>query len=122
MESIRERNAWQMDKFKSCLEDYGLTDLRYEGDMFTYSNRRLGEREVKARLDRVVANQAWRSLFPQANVRHIFANSSDHLPILLSTVDLQKRRRASKEKILRFEPMWLRHRDFKEEVRKHWTA
>ncbi|CAM8993770.1 unnamed protein product [Rhodiola kirilowii] len=119
-ESRRERQAWQMNNFKRCLDDCGLTDLGYEGEMYTYSNRRTGELEVRARLDRVVANQAWRSLFPQASVKHILANSSDHLPILLSTVRKKERRRACREKILRFEPMWLRHKDFKEVIRNQW--
>ncbi|KAL9680173.1 hypothetical protein QQ045_018051 [Rhodiola kirilowii] len=113
----RERQAWQMNNFRSCLPNCGLTDLGYDGDRFTYSNRRRGDDEVSARLDRVVVNQAWRSLFPNAVVKHSIANSSDHTPIVLF---LSERAKVNKEKIFRFEPMWRRHRDFKDRVREFW--
>ncbi|CAM8982614.1 unnamed protein product [Rhodiola kirilowii] len=118
-DSRRERQAWQMNNFRECLTFCGLTDLGFKGDKYTYSNRRIGVREVRARLDRAVANRAWREMFPDAGVRHIFANSSDHIPILLSTVE---KRRATKKRILRFEPMWIRHGDFKETVKNFWNA
>ncbi|CAM8880259.1 unnamed protein product [Rhodiola kirilowii] len=117
MEGKRDRPVWQMDKFRHCLNDCGLSDLGSEGGRFTYSNRRLGAEEVRARLDRVVVNQAWRDLFPNATVRHSIANYSDHLPIVLSIVEKEI---VSREKIIRFEPMWLRHKDFKEIVKRHW--
>ncbi|CAM8986652.1 unnamed protein product [Rhodiola kirilowii] len=117
MEGKRERQGWQMNNFRNCLTDCGLTDLGFEGGRFTYSNRRQGADEVKARLDRVVVNQAWRFLFPNAVARHSFANSSDHLPIVLSTTE---KATASKVKIVRFELMWLRHKEFKGIVKKNW--
>ncbi|KAL9690346.1 hypothetical protein QQ045_010744 [Rhodiola kirilowii] len=113
----RERQGWQMNNFRNCLHDCGLADLGAEGDRFTYSNRRRGENEVKACLDRVVVNQAWRSLFPNAVVRHSVANTSDHKPIVLYT---SERVKTCKEKVVRFEPMWLRHKDFKNRVQEYW--
>ncbi|KAL9660516.1 hypothetical protein QQ045_025331 [Rhodiola kirilowii] len=113
----RERQAWQMNNFRSCLADCSLTDLGYDGDRFTYSNRRRGDDDVRARLERVVVNQAWRSLFPNAVVKHSIANSSDHTPIVLF---LSERAKVNKEKIFHFEPMWLRHMDFKDRVREFW--
>ncbi|KAL9662237.1 hypothetical protein QQ045_027069 [Rhodiola kirilowii] len=117
MEGKRDRQVWQMTNFRNCLTDCGLTDLGFEGGRFTFSNGRRGGDEVRARLDRVVVNHAWRDLFPDAVVRHSVANSSDHLPIVLSTVDKAK---INKVRIVRFEPMWLRHKDFKDIVRKQW--
>ncbi|CAM8892791.1 unnamed protein product [Rhodiola kirilowii] len=118
MDSKRERRRWQMNNFKECLADCGLSDLGFEGEMFTYSNIRQGEEEVRARLDRVVVNQAWKTAFPQASVRHAFVNSSDHLPIVLSMLNKE---RGCKRRIVRFEPMWLRHKGFKDVVRKYWN-
>ncbi|KAL9682908.1 hypothetical protein QQ045_014720 [Rhodiola kirilowii] len=106
-----------MNNFRNCLHDCGLTDLGAEGDRFTYSNRCRGENEVEACLDRVVVNQAWRSLFPNAVVRHSVANTSDHKPIVLYT---SERVKTCKEKVVRFEPMWLRHKDFKNRVQEYW--
>ncbi|KAL9664257.1 hypothetical protein QQ045_019656 [Rhodiola kirilowii] len=81
--STRTRQPGQMRKFRSCLEDCGLMDLGFKGITFTFSNKRRAELKVKARLDRAVANQGWRDSFPHALVKHGFANSSDHIPIIL---------------------------------------
>ncbi|KAL9667454.1 hypothetical protein QQ045_001813 [Rhodiola kirilowii] len=108
MESKRNRQAWQMRNFRQCLVDCGLVALGFSGNRFTYTNKRREEEEVKARLDRVVANNDWRARFPKAAVRHVFANSSNHVP----------GRRNSK----RLEPMWLRHMEFKEKVRTSWVV
>ncbi|CAM8920557.1 unnamed protein product [Rhodiola kirilowii] len=118
MESKRERQPWQMRQFRNCLEDCGLVDLGFSGARFTYSNKRRGADEVKARLDRVVANDEWRSNFPKAAVKHVFANSSDHAPVVLYVEGWNMMRGCS---FRRFEPMWLRHMDFKENVRASWV-
>ncbi|KAL9677975.1 hypothetical protein QQ045_015813 [Rhodiola kirilowii] len=60
------RGEWQMRKFREVLQDCDLSDLSFRGSQFTYSNRRKGIWETKVRLDRVVANQRWRSIFPEA--------------------------------------------------------
>ncbi|CAM8958980.1 unnamed protein product [Rhodiola kirilowii] len=119
MESHRERQAWQMRNFRDCLEACELSDMGFKGEPFTYSNRRKGEQEVRARLDRMVANTRWRMAFPKAVVKHGFANSSDHVPLILYTKGDRKLRY---RKLKRFEPMWLRHERFKEEVRSCWIS
>ncbi|KAL9688925.1 hypothetical protein QQ045_033352 [Rhodiola kirilowii] len=55
-EGARARPSWQMDNFRLALDDCNLTDLGYVGYPFTFSNHRVGKVEVKARLDRAVAN------------------------------------------------------------------
>ncbi|KAL9671129.1 hypothetical protein QQ045_008695 [Rhodiola kirilowii] len=48
----RSRPNWQMENFRSAMEDYRLLDLGFSGYPYTFSNCREGEAEVKARLDR----------------------------------------------------------------------
>ncbi|CAM8999721.1 unnamed protein product [Rhodiola kirilowii] len=117
MVSQRTRQAWQMRNFRRCLEDCELIDLGYTGNKFTYSNKRKENFEVKARLDRVVANSEWRNKFPNAIVKHGFANSSDHVPIVLYVKGVNM---AKKRIFRRFEPMWMRHKEFREVVRNSW--
>ncbi|KAL9689836.1 hypothetical protein QQ045_010227 [Rhodiola kirilowii] len=119
MSSRRAREMWQMRNFKECLVDCGLSDLNYKGDPFTYTNRRKGEQEVRARLDRAVANQKWRELFPQAVVKHGFSYTSDHLPIILY---LEEEIRDRHSRMPKFEPMWIRHEQFKETVSQAWNS
>ncbi|KAL9681626.1 hypothetical protein QQ045_013412 [Rhodiola kirilowii] len=118
MESKRTRQVWQMRNFRQCLEDCGLVDFGFSGNRFTYTNKRREDMEVKARLDRVVTNNKWRARFLKAAVRHIFANSSDHVPVLLYVEGWEM---AGRSNLKRFEPMWLRHKEFKEKVRTSWA-
>ena len=39
---------------------------------------------TKIRLDRMVANEDWMSLFPEARVRHVAMPISDHCLLMLS--------------------------------------
>ncbi|CAM8994384.1 unnamed protein product [Rhodiola kirilowii] len=104
----RIRGEWQMRAFRETLLDCGLSDLGYKGTPFTFSNRRSGAGEMKARLDRMLANNAWRRLFPDAQVSHISATSSDHAIILLHSM---VKARKSVNNCFRFEPMWIRNEE-----------
>ncbi|KAL9680477.1 hypothetical protein QQ045_018356 [Rhodiola kirilowii] len=117
MKGVRARGMWQMRNFRECLEDCGLTDLSYKGEMFTYSNRRRGDQEVKVRLDRAVANESWREAFPQAIVKHDLSYTSDYSPLIIY---LKEEVGSIKGGISRFEQMWLRHERFKEMVETLW--
>ncbi|CAM8897072.1 unnamed protein product [Rhodiola kirilowii] len=101
----RVRGEWQMKAFREVLFECGLTDLGFKGCPFTFSNKRRGKLEVKARLDRVLANAEWRSAFPSAQVSHITTCTSDHY---LMALDFRSSGRKHKSRLFKFEPMWLR--------------
>ncbi|KAL9669219.1 hypothetical protein QQ045_006762 [Rhodiola kirilowii] len=108
-----------MKLFRDCLDDCELSDLGFMWMSFTYSNKRKGEDEVKARLDRVVANEQWRTSFSRAVVKHEIAYSLDHSHVFLCLKDDIRRKH---HQLRRFEPMWLRHKEFKEEFRRAWSG
>ncbi|CAM8991132.1 unnamed protein product [Rhodiola kirilowii] len=114
----RIRGEWQMRAFRETLLDCGLSDLGYKGTPFTFSNRRSGAGEMKARLDRMLANNAWRRLFPDAQVSHISATSSDHAIILLHSM---VKARKSMNNCFRFEPMWIRNEELGDIVAAAWS-
>lgn len=62
------RGEWQMKKFREVLEESNLYDLGYKGYQYTFSNRRMGLSETKARLDRALACGDWITNFPKANI------------------------------------------------------
>ncbi|KAL9663861.1 hypothetical protein QQ045_019254 [Rhodiola kirilowii] len=106
-----------MRTFREAVMDCGLTDLGYEGSPFTFSNRRSGGWETRARLDRMLANSSWRRIYPEAQVNHLPAISSDHNFLVLSC----KRRKWRREYMLfKFEPMWIREENFGEVVTAAW--
>ena len=49
-----------MEAFRSTLLHYGLIDLGYRGNIFTWRNGRLGDAFDQERLDRAYATLDWR--------------------------------------------------------------
>jgi hypothetical protein len=77
------RSERQMMDFREVLSHCDLHDLGFTGLPWTYNNNQGGRRNVRVRLDRVVANTDWSLIFPNANVLHLFSASSDHKALLL---------------------------------------
>ena len=72
-----------MRAFKECLDSCGLTDLGFVGQGFTWCNERLGNQRTLIRLDKMVANEEWRELFPEVEVHHVSMSASDHCLLAL---------------------------------------
>ena len=108
---VRRRSSWpvssrQLDAFREALELCQLADLGFIGYPYTWNNRRLGAANTRERLDRAVANEAWKLKFPEATVMHIISHASDHLPLILQN-HVAPRRQARKESGFKFEEAWL---------------
>ncbi|CAM8887236.1 unnamed protein product [Rhodiola kirilowii] len=113
------RGEWQMRKFRDVLQDCNLIDLSFKGLQFTYSNRRKGRMETKARLDRAVANQMWRDVFLEVEIWHGTAAVSDHAPLI---VRWKGRGCSSRLNLFRFEPMWFKHNGFSDVIKGLWPG
>ncbi|KAL9675215.1 hypothetical protein QQ045_003416 [Rhodiola kirilowii] len=117
MQGGRPRQVWQMENFRSTLSDCGLVDLGFEGYPFTFSNRRGGDEEVKARLDRGVATMDWKNSFPRTVVSHVQLHASDHQLLILDT---EKKCVMRRKKLFRFEVMWFDHPEFAGIMNEFW--
>lgn len=102
-----------MKRFREALQDSNLYDIGFRGNPFTFSNRRMGINETKARLDRALACTEWMKLFPHAKLDHIVTSNSDHLLLLL---DFTQHPFQYQNKKFRFEPLWFRCNDFQGKV------
>ncbi|KAL9662194.1 hypothetical protein QQ045_027026 [Rhodiola kirilowii] len=115
------RNSWHRSKlmmqFRAVLVDCQLSEIAYRGSKYTYSNRRKVSEETKCRLDRAVANPAWRQIFKDDVVHHLTTFHSDHSPIHLCLTKPTVRRSG----LFRFETMWTRDQRFKEVVSTQWN-
>lgn len=74
-----------MEAFQETLEVCQLEDLGFKGTWYTWEKGNLPETNIRERLDRGVANNRWRHIFPIGNIRHLPHSISDHCPLLLNT-------------------------------------
>ncbi|KAH7845388.1 hypothetical protein Vadar_001417 [Vaccinium darrowii] len=69
-----------MDDINTCLYSNELDDLRYSGCFFTWSNRQAPPYHISNKLDRVLVNDSWNSLYPHSSAFFPIPGVSDHSP------------------------------------------
>ncbi|KAL5571994.1 hypothetical protein UlMin_021591 [Ulmus minor] len=84
----------------------GLVELPSQGLKYTWSNGRGASQEIKAKLDRGIANADWWNLFPNADMKVLPQISSDHSPVVLNSEGCSSFARRP----FRFEAIWTRDR------------
>jgi hypothetical protein len=57
--SVRRRPKKHMAKFREILSHCEVQDIGFSGMPWTYDNKQSGDRNVKVRLDGVVASTSW---------------------------------------------------------------
>lgn len=102
---------------QKMVDEYGLIDMGFQGNAFTWNNRRSGMANIQERLDRDFANASWKLQFPEATVNHLTVVQSDHRPILINTVPSPY----SLPKPFQFESMWITHPDIFYIIQDTWN-
>lgn len=96
-----------MQNFRDALDYCNLHDLDFEGDVFTWRNKKIHiNGYIRERLDHVVATPEWCAHFPAYKVVNGDPQKSDHRPVVL-WCDGSPRvyRQAGRERC--FEAKWL---------------
>lgn len=98
-----------MQKFRSVLEECGLHDLGFVCDPFTWrNNHHMAAGFIKERLDRAVANSAWRCKFPVVRVVNGDPRHSDHRPIIIDVGNKENNEWNGPMQVFpKFEARWL---------------
>jgi hypothetical protein len=98
-----------LDRFKEVLEDCHLHDLGFVGNVFAWRNKQYREANyIHERLDRVVANAAWRDLYPLVHVKNGDHFHSDHRPVIILTEGVRHRSNGDRRgSTFKFEASWL---------------
>ncbi|XP_045831384.1 uncharacterized protein LOC123922735 [Trifolium pratense] len=109
--------------FRSTLTFCDLQDLGYKGDIFTWTNKQQNKHLIKARLDRFLANSAWKTSFPTHCNSHLLRYKSDHMPISLvfNTIAGQTTRPKG-PKPIRYEQIWTRDPQHHQIVKDTWLS
>ena len=81
-------------------------DLGFFGSPVTWSRNHRTEGCIHIRLDRALANSAWKLLFPKAAVHHVSMSSSDH-SMLAIRLNQPRSQQPCPKILFRFEAMWL---------------
>jgi hypothetical protein len=71
--------------FKNFIDHFGMIDVGYAGNPFTWNNNRKGLENIKERLDRGLASLSWVYLHPKFPLIHLPAHNSNHNLIALNT-------------------------------------
>jgi len=119
---MREEAA--MEKFRIVLEDCDLHDLGCVGDLFTWRNNHHNVGSyTRERLDRALANTAWRCKFPLVRVINGDPRHSDHRPVIVEVGERELRRWEGSREVLRnFEARWLEEEDCATKVEEAWGS
>lgn len=103
--------------FNHWIERCELSDLGFQGPKYTWDNKRDGAANIKERIDRALANEAWCKLFPNNAVLHLPRTYTDDLPVLTCCYGLDDKKKA---RPFRFEKAWLMNGECKGIIEDIW--
>ncbi|XP_070004598.1 uncharacterized protein [Nicotiana sylvestris] len=110
---------YQMKKsieFLSMVDECGLVDLGFNGQRYTWSNRRGPCSIVWKRLDRGFVNDNWLASYPATTITHLAVAGSDHLPLLMEV----NVRQEANQKYFKFLKCWVDNDTFLPLVQRTW--
>jgi exonuclease III len=117
---LNERSEGQMARFRDCLTDCRLTNLGFSSYPYTWDNRREGDANVQARLDRAVGDERFLQMFANSRVEHIITEESDHLALLIKVQAEAATGSQPRSRGFMFEEMWTRHDSYNDSVSRFW--
>jgi hypothetical protein len=112
-----EQPQWLIRGFREAVQDSCLIDLPMEGHPFTWIKSRRSINSTEEILDRALATQQWLDQFPHFKFINAIADRSNHSPILLRLVDMQKEVRG---RVFNFDNVWLDEPDLNRVVEEAW--
>lgn len=106
-------NCANLRRFRRTVASLGLQDVHLQGRCFTWSNER--DSPTLVRLDRVLVSLYWDQKFPNAHLRGLGSDASDHCPLYMQT-NMGQMTKAR----FHFESFWPKFVDFQETVVQAW--
>ena len=120
---MRLRSARQIDDFRHAIEWCDLLEFTFTGYKYTWDNRRVGDANIKERLDHGFGNLAFIQQWGGCSTHHLICSSSDHQPIVIENdqpISYGQQRDRRKRRFY-FEEMWVSEEECSHIVENTWT-
>ena len=76
----------EVEEFRQCLRTCDMNDLSFSTPAYSWSNKQEGESRVCSKIDRVIGNDAWLNVFPNAIISFLPEGCSDHTPCVINWI------------------------------------
>ncbi|PKU87932.1 hypothetical protein MA16_Dca007874 [Dendrobium catenatum] len=106
-------NFLAMEDFNDMILNCNLHDIGFSGSGFTWNRGTMWQR-----LDRILLNDHWISVFSNTHIEHLSRTLSDHSPLLLNVLN----NNSNFVHPFRFQNMWLLDDRFENIVKSNWEA
>lgn len=93
--------------FHEAISECGLQDAGFSGYKNIWTNERKGDVSIQECLDRGLMSWDLSLVYPKLRAQHLARLGSDHAPLMIHGTRPYSRR-INKEKLFRFEVMWIR--------------
>ncbi|CAN1160729.1 hypothetical protein LINPERHAP2_LOCUS23513 [Linum perenne] len=77
------------EPFQDFIFSNGLIDMGFSGQTFTWDNKKIGDAQIRERLDRAICSISWRDLFQDVEITHELIIRSDHCPNQINPTPFQ---------------------------------
>lgn len=116
-DGVRPVEDRRLQLFRQFLVDSALMDMELKGCKYTWVSNPRDGRVTKEKLDRVLVNAEWRSLFPHASAVALPMINSDHSPVVLTPASSD-----TSGKRFKFEVFWQYHLAFDTVSSQSWNS
>lgn len=107
-----------MARFREALNDCNLTDIGFHDTWYTWERGQFSENNIRERLDRGVANQAWWHSFPKYSLKHLHHAIPNHCPLLVD-LGINFGNKPIQRKF-KFNPSWVLEEECEKHVKYFW--
>lgn len=77
-------SSHEYKEFQECVSYNHLRDIKYKGCFYTRNNKQEGGDRVFCKLDRVMGNEQWCDVFPDAIIDFMTERDFDHSPAIMA--------------------------------------
>lgn len=111
--AVRQLNP-NNERFRVVIEALNLVDLRTSNGLFTWNNKRSGDRSITSHLDRFLVSKSVLTWGGEISAMVLPSDGPDHWPIILDWINIGVNPQH------RFEPFWLLHLEFPNLLKSWW--